>query len=74
MLISPEYAFPIIWRSSTYRFGDFQTLAQIALMHRLPENIATAQVRCSLTAVIKRIMNSQDNFDQAGWLKVGSVR
>lgn len=71
MLISPEGTYPVIGRSSTYRFGSFQTLAQMALMHELNEDISPAQVRCALTAVIKNVMKVPGNFDDAGWLKVG---
>ena len=69
-VISPEGTYPPIGRSITYRFGAFQTLGQVALMHKLPSSIIPAQVRCALTAVIKRTMK-YDNFDQNGWLKIG---
>ena len=34
--IAPEGTFPVIGRSSTYRFGAFQSLAQIALLREVP--------------------------------------
>lgn len=69
-LISPEGTFPIIGRSLAYRFGVFQLLGQIALMHKLPETIIPSQVRCALTMVIQNTM-SFDNFTPDGWLKIG---
>ncbi len=70
-MISPEGTYPIIGRSITYRFGAFQMLAQAALEHMLKEDINPAQVRCALTAVIKRIMDAPGIFDQNGWLRPG---
>ena len=69
--ISPEGTYPAVGRSITYRFGAFQGLAQASLMEILPERVSPAQVRCGLTAVIKRILKSPDNFDADGWLRVG---
>lgn len=69
--ISPEGSYPVVGRSITYRFGVFHALGQAALLHRLPPEVAPAQVRCALTAVIRRQMASPDNFDAAGWLRVG---
>lgn len=68
--ISPEGTYPPIGRSITYRFGAFQTLGQVALMHKLSDNILPAQVRCALTAVIEKTMKF-NNFDENGWLKIG---
>ena len=70
-LISPEGTFPPIGRSLAYRFGAFQHLAQMALQKNLPENIYPSQVRCALTAVIKRMINMDGTFDENGWLKIG---
>ncbi|MDR1743237.1 MAG: DUF2264 domain-containing protein [Dysgonamonadaceae bacterium] len=70
-LISPEGTYPIIGRSITYRFGAFHALAQACLMHLLPQSVEPAQVRCALTAVIRRQLESPDNFDAKGWLRVG---
>ena len=44
-LISPEGTFPILGRSSTYRFGAFQTLAQIALTRELTPQTSPGAVR-----------------------------
>jgi hypothetical protein len=73
MLISPEGTFPIVGRSATYRFGAFQLLAQMALEHRLPENLAPGAVRAGLTAVIRRMIEAPGTFDENGWLRLGVV-
>lgn len=70
-LIAPDGTFPSIGRSTTYRFGAFQTLAQIAWLHQLPTCVALAQVRCALTAVIRRTLEAPGTFDADGWLRVG---
>jgi hypothetical protein len=69
--ISPEGTFPVIGRSITYRFGVFHLLAQIALRQQLHATIAPAQVRCALTAVIKRMIEMPGTFDANGWLTIG---
>lgn len=70
-LISPEGTYPAIGRSLAYRFGAFQVLAQMALLHQLPDPIAPAQVRGALTAVIRRQMEAAGTFDEEGWLRIG---
>ena len=72
-MISPEGTFPIIGRSSTYRFGTFHLLSTIALMHELPPELHPAAVRCALTAVIHRMVEAPGTFDSQGWLQVGAV-
>lgn len=72
-LISPEGTFPVIGRSSAYRFGAMQVLADISLQHKLPENLHPAAVRGALTAVIHRMIEAPDTFDAQGWLQVGAV-
>ncbi len=69
--IGPDGTFPAVGRSITYRFGAFQTLGQMALMHQLPERVKPAQVRCALTAVIRRMIEAPGTFDRNGWLQVG---
>ncbi len=71
--IMPDGYFPPIGRSITYRFGAFQALAQAALQDKLPDDLSPAAVRCALTAVIRRIMQSNNNFDDEGWLRIGLV-
>jgi hypothetical protein len=70
-LISPEGTFPAIGRSLAYRFGAFQLLGQMALMQQLPEGVAPAQVRCALSAVIRRMIEAPGTFDDQGWLTIG---
>lgn len=68
--ISPEGTYPIIGRSMGYRFGAFQVLSQVALRKELPLYMEPAQVRCALTAVIKRQL-VPETFDENGWLTLG---
>lgn len=72
-MISPEGTFPVIGRSSAYRFGAFQELATISLLHELPPNLHPGAVRSGLTAVIRRMTEAPGTFDEHGWLQVGSV-
>ncbi len=69
-LIAPDGTYPVIGRSCAYRFGAFQALSQAALQECLEPGISYGQVRCALTAVIKKVMEFE-NFDQNGWLKIG---
>ncbi|MDF2926934.1 MAG: hypothetical protein K0R57_5848 [Paenibacillaceae bacterium] len=70
-LISPEGTFPPVGRSIAYRFGAFQLLSQAALQGWLPAGLAPNQVRCALTAVIRRMMEAPGTFDPDGWLRIG---
>ena len=70
-MIAPDGSYPILGRSICYRFGAFQMLSQAALEHRLEGSLKPAQVRCALTAVIRRCMENQGMFDQNGWLQPG---
>ena len=72
-LISPEGTFPAIGRSIAYRMGAFQHLAQASLQERLPEDVHPAQVRCALSALMKRLMDAPGTYDKDGWLKIGLV-
>ncbi|GIN71198.1 hypothetical protein J14TS2_16730 [Bacillus sp. J14TS2] len=69
--ISPEGTFPVIGRSIAYRFGAFQHLAQMALQQRLPSELSPTQVRCALTSVIRKVMETSGTFDDKGWLRIG---
>jgi hypothetical protein len=71
MQISPDGSFPPIGRSLTYRCGAFQLLAQAALQHRLPTNLAPAQVRCAVGAMINRTLEAPGTYDALGWLQPG---
>lgn len=70
-LISPEGTIPVIGRSVTYRTGTMHALSQIALQHRLDETLQPAQVRCALTALMKRMLEAPGTFDEHGWLQIG---
>ena len=70
-MISPEGAYPPFGRSMTYRVGAFQALGHVALLQKLPEGISPAQVRCALTAVIKRQFSQAGVMDANGWLSLG---
>jgi hypothetical protein len=72
-LISPEGTFPILGRSSTYRFGALQVLSQAALRHRLPAGVEPGAVRSALHAVIARMIEAPGTFDEQGWLRIGVV-
>ena len=69
-LIMPDGSYPILGRSNTYRFGAFHMLAQAALEGLLEPSVTPAQVRCAMTAVMRRIM-AFDNFDAEGFLRIG---
>jgi hypothetical protein len=69
--IAPDGTFPSLGRSTTYRFGALQSLAQIALRRELPERVNPAQVRCAMTAVIRKMMEVPGTFDEQGWLQIG---
>lgn len=70
-MIAPDGTFPAIGRSLAYRFGSMHLLSQLALMHKLPEEVHPAQVRSALTAVIRRTMEVPGTFDGEGWLRIG---
>lgn len=70
-LIGADGSFPPFGRSITYRTGAFQVLAQTALLNRNPEQIPAAQIRCAMTAMMKRMYEACNNFDADGWLVLG---
>lgn len=70
-LIAPDGSFPSIGRSTTYRFGAFHALAQVAWMRELPKTLKAAQVRSALTAVISKLIQAPGTFDENGWLRIG---
>ena len=70
-LIGPDATYPAIGRSLTYRFGAFQLLSKLALIHELPEHVTPAQVRTALYYVIKRQIEAPGTFDKGGWLRIG---
>ncbi len=70
-MIAADGSYPPLGRSITYRGGAFQLLAQMALREELSGNIAPAQVRGALTAVMRRTLSAPDTFDANGWLQIG---
>ena len=70
-LIAPDGSFPALGRSTAYRFGAFQVLAQIVWQNELPKSIQPAQVRNALTTVIRKLMEAPGTFDANGWLQIG---
>lgn len=70
-LIAPDGTYPPLGRSITYRCGAFHHLAHQAWREKLPEGVSPAQVRCALTAVIRRTLEARDTFDGKGWLTLG---
>jgi rhamnogalacturonyl hydrolase YesR len=69
--ISPEGTFPVLGRSIPYRMACMQPLALMALYDRLPSGVSRAQVRCALTAVMKRMFTTDNNFNEKGFLSIG---
>ncbi len=70
-MISPEGTFPVIGRSSAYRFSAFQTLSLMALRRELPKSVDPAATRCGIHAVVQRMVEAPGTFDGNGWLRVG---
>jgi hypothetical protein len=70
-MIAADGSFPPIGRSLAYRCGAFQLLAQLALQRQLPDDLAPAQVRGALQAVISRTLSAPGTFDAGGWLTIG---
>lgn len=73
LMISPEGTFPVIGRSSAYRFGALQTLSLVALRDQLPPTLMRGAARSALNAVIKRMIEAPGTFDENGWLQRGVV-
>lgn len=69
-MIAPDGTYILIGRSICYRFGAFQLLSQAILQDFLPEEISPAQVRCALTAVLKKCEEG-GMFNEDGWLLPG---
>ncbi len=70
-MIGPDASFPCTGRSLCYRFGAFHLLAEMALRRELPEGVSGEQVRCALTAVMRRMLEAPGTFDAKGWLQLG---
>lgn len=72
-MISPEGTYPIIGRSSVYRFGAFRHLSYMSLLNQLPQERKPGSTRAALTAVIRRVAAAPGTLDENGWLQVGAV-
>lgn len=70
-LIGPDGSYPLTGRSITYRGAAFHHLADMAWRKKLPAPLSPAQVRCALTAVIKRTMEAPGTYTATGWLNIG---
>lgn len=70
-LINADGSYPVIGRSIVYRAGVFHHLANMAYAKQLPASLPPAQVRCALTAVIKKTLESSSTFTADGWLSIG---
>jgi hypothetical protein len=69
-LINSDGTYPATGRSIVYRGAVFQHLADMARRKSLPEQLKPAQVRCALTAVIKKTLESPSTYNN-GWLTIG---
>lgn len=72
-LISPEGTFPVLGRSIPYRMATMQPLALMAWYEKLPAGLTNGQVRAALTAVMHRMFDDQENFNEGGYLTIGFV-
>ena len=72
-LISPEGTFPIMGRSSAYRFAAFQGLSEVILLKQLPPDVDPGAARAGITAVVRRMTEAPGTFDKDGWLQIGAV-
>lgn len=71
-MVAPDGTYPVLGRSiSACRCGTFQVLSQAALLGNLPKTVTPGQARSVLTAVIERQLENPQNFDEAGWLRIG---
>jgi hypothetical protein len=69
--ISPEGTIPVFGRSIPYRLATLQPLAMMAWREQLPAGLSYAQVRGALTAVMHRMYDNANNFNEGGYLTIG---
>lgn len=69
--ISPDGTFPVFGRSIPYRLAAMQPLALMAWYQTLPKELTNGQVRAALTKVMYRMFDSQQNFNEGGFLTIG---
>lgn len=70
-MINADGSYPVLGRSTTYRFGAFHALANACLEQYLPDTLPYAQARSALNAVIEKVVSYPDMFDENGWLTPG---
>ena len=69
--VSPEGTYPVFGRSIPYRMAVFQPLAMLAWRDQLPKELSQGQVRAAMTAVMKRMYEGKQNFNEKGFLTLG---
>lgn len=69
--ISPDGTFPVFGRSIPYRLAAMQPLALMVWYQTLPKELTNGQVRAALTKVMHRMFDSQQNFNEGGFLTIG---
>ena len=69
--ISPEGTFPVFGRSIPYRMAAMQPLALMAWYKKLPKDLSNGQVRAALTKSLHRMFDTQNNFNEGGYLTIG---
>ena len=69
-MINTDGTYPATGRSLIYRGAAFHHLADMAWRKALPKQLTAAQVRCALTAVIKKTLESPSTYKN-GWLSLG---
>lgn len=71
-LVSPQGTYPVLGRTITCRLGAFHSMAQSVLQKNISENLSYGQLRCAMTALLKKQFDDSNfNFTENGWLKVG---
>lgn len=70
-LINSDGTFPATGRSIIYRGGAFHHLADMSARQKLPAQLTPAAVRCALTAVIRKTLESPTTYTHSGWLTLG---
>jgi hypothetical protein len=68
--INADGSYPAYGRSIVYRGAAFHHLADMAWRKALPQQLAPAQVRGALTAVIRKTLESATTYKD-GWLTIG---
>ena len=69
--ISPEGTFPVFGRSIPYRMATMQPLALMAWYQTMPAELNNGQVRAALTKVLHRMFDTQNNYNEGGYLTIG---